>query len=99
MDDLILFLEFPIDFKGQQRAHDFASLLLNIATVFSVLVGFFSLSIEYLVYTFGICLIGTYLITLPNWSFYTKDPVQWLQVNFFSPEQSEDEEVTPEVVN
>lgn len=84
MDELLLVLEFPIDFKGQQLASDYSGLILNFAIFISVFVGFITQKIEFVVYTFGGCLFGLFLIVLPNWPIFNKDPVQWLQLNYFT---------------
>lgn len=92
MDDLLLFLEFPIDFKGQQLAQEYTDFALKIISVLSVLVGFITQRIEHVVYVFGAGLAVIFLVVLPSWSRYNQNPVSWVQLSFFADEKEENSE-------
>lgn len=82
MDQLLLYIEFPIDFKGQQLCSDYVNKLLIVSTVLSVVIGFATQRIAHVVYTFGASLVIVLASSLPNWSIYNQNPVQWLQLSY-----------------
>lgn len=75
-------IEFPIDFQGQQKADNLIKVLLISAIIFSVLAGFVTDNINSVVVTFGVCLAATFLLVLPPWPTYRKNPVTWLLVKY-----------------
>lgn len=82
MNQLLLYIEFPIDFKGQQLCSDYVNKLLIVSTVLSVAIGFATQKIEHVVYTFGASLVIILAASLPNWSIYNQNPVQWLRLSY-----------------
>ncbi|KAI4720695.1 hypothetical protein E4T48_03084 [Aureobasidium sp. EXF-10727] len=70
--------EGEIDFEGQRLVEMFCSVLLTTAGVIGFMVGFATQNIQY---TLWILLAGaalTFVVCVPPWPFYNKDPVKWL---------------------
>lgn len=74
--------EFSIDFKGQEKVDKISKKILSIAIINSVLLGFIKQDITYVLYTFGAHLIVLFVIGLPAWPAYNKNPVDWLRVKY-----------------
>lgn len=78
----MLDLEFSIDFKGQEVAESYINYILYSSIPVSFLVGLISQELKYCVYSFGGFIILSLLVVLPNYPFYNKNPVNWLQVKY-----------------
>ncbi|THZ15720.1 hypothetical protein D6C91_06690 [Aureobasidium pullulans] len=70
--------EGEIDFEGQRLVEMFCSVLLSTAGVLAFMVGFATQDITYTLYI----LLGgaalTFVMCVPPWPIYNKDPVKWL---------------------
>ncbi|KAI0166223.1 SPC12-domain-containing protein [Xylariaceae sp. FL1272] len=69
-----------IDFEGQKLADQLATILLSIVGAVSFLVGFI---LQDIALALKIGLAGTaltFLLIVPPWPFFNRNPVQWLPV-------------------
>lgn len=66
-----------MDFEGQKLADRLSTFLLWIGGVIAFVVGFYLQNIDISVITFGGFVVLTLAITLPDWPFYNKHPIQW----------------------
>ncbi|KAM0263388.1 hypothetical protein ACHAQJ_001244 [Trichoderma viride] len=80
LDKLRDVVEGQIDFKGQRRAEDYATISL-------FLTGLVAFNVGYLLQDIVMCLyVGlggtllTFLLTIPPWPFYNKNPIKWLPI-------------------
>lgn len=76
------FVEFPIDFVGQQLADNYILYISLISIPVSYLVGLFTNNLLYLVVSFATFIVISAILTLPNWPFYNKNPRTWLKINY-----------------
>lgn len=76
------FIEFPIDFEGQQLAEQAIFSISLISIPVSYLVGLLTGNLLYLFVTFAFFLVIALLVTLPNWPFYNKHPRSWLKIKY-----------------
>ncbi|POR33581.1 Uncharacterized protein TPAR_06213 [Tolypocladium paradoxum] len=67
-----------IDFDGQRRAEGFATLLLAASGLLAFNVGYHYQDIEKAVYIGLGGTVLTFLLVVPPWPVYNKNPVQWL---------------------
>lgn len=82
MDALVDQLEFPIDFKGQAKAERYSIALVYAGALIALLTGLITQDLSLLFYTFAGCLVATLCVVVPAYSFYKKNPPQWLQVKY-----------------
>jgi signal peptidase complex subunit 1 len=67
-----------MDFKGQKRAEKLSHKMMTYASVIAFLVGYFR---QDFTLTLGLFLAGvvvTFLVTVPNWPMYNRDPITWV---------------------
>lgn len=81
MSSLQDILEFPIDFKGQEKANSIAK-LSYLSVPLSFIAGFLSQDIFSVILVFGVVQLLVFVAVLPNWPFYNKNPVNWLKVEY-----------------
>ncbi|CAK7207813.1 hypothetical protein SEUCBS139899_010628 [Sporothrix eucalyptigena] len=80
--------EGQIDFEGQRLCDTLATVLLSIVGAITFVVGYFLQDIKLSVY---IALAGTaltFLVIIPPWPFYNKNPVKWLPIGGGNPNVS-----------
>ncbi|KAJ1883236.1 hypothetical protein LPJ66_011056 [Kickxella alabastrina] len=67
-----------IDFKGQELVSKLATFLIVGSALAAVIVGYsqHALSLCFYTYVAGVAL--TYIVVLPAWPFYKRNPVKWL---------------------
>ncbi|TQS31641.1 hypothetical protein Golomagni_08074 [Golovinomyces magnicellulatus] len=78
LDRLRDVVDGQIDFEGQRRVEGLATILLSITALIAFNVGY---TLQDIVMALYIGLGGTlltFLITVPSWPFYNKNPVKWL---------------------
>lgn len=78
LDRLRDVVDGQIDFEGQKQVERLATVLLSVVGIIAFNVGY---STQDIVKTLYIGLGGTlltFLITVPPWPFYNKNPVKWL---------------------
>ncbi|VUC26480.1 unnamed protein product [Clonostachys rosea] len=67
-----------IDFDGQRRAEVFATLLLAVSGLLAFNVGYTKQDILLALYIGGAGTLLTFLVVVPPWPFYNRNPVKWL---------------------
>ncbi|KAJ4392076.1 hypothetical protein N0V93_005697 [Gnomoniopsis smithogilvyi] len=80
LDQVREVVEGQIDFEGQKLAETLSTALLSVVGIISFLVGYLQQDIKLAVF---IGLGGTaltFLIVVPPWPFFNKNPVNWLPV-------------------
>lgn len=82
MDSIAEQLEFPIDFKGQEKAESIVKIGNYLAIVTSFFLGLIAQDITVLVYSFLAISLIILLLVLPSWPIYKKNPVKWLKVQY-----------------
>lgn len=82
MDIISEYLEFPIDFKGQQKAEDIVNYSVYLIILVSLVIGWIKQDLLYTVISFLAQFIVVLAIVLPNWPVYNKNPVNWIQVKY-----------------
>ncbi|VVB09816.1 unnamed protein product [Arabis nemorensis] len=67
-----------MDWQGQKLAEQLMQILLLIAAIVAFVVGYVTASFRtmMLIYAGGVVL--TTLVTVPNWPFFNRNPLQWL---------------------
>ncbi|KAL2164554.1 hypothetical protein VTH06DRAFT_3771 [Thermothelomyces fergusii] len=77
--------EGQIDFEGQKLVELLVNVSLTVVGAISFLVGYFLQDIKLAVY---IALIGTaavFVLVVPPWPFYNRNPVKWQPVGGITP--------------
>ncbi|KAH1074210.1 hypothetical protein J1N35_026538 [Gossypium stocksii] len=71
-------LHFTMDWQGQKLAEQITQIMLLVFAVTAFVAGYVlgSFQMVVLVYAGGVTLIG--LITIPNWPFFNRHPLNWL---------------------
>lgn len=82
MDGLADQFEFPIDFKGQEKADKLAIILVYSSVVIALLAGLLTQNLTILFGVYAGSLIVTLAIVVPPYPFYKQNPPQWLQVKY-----------------
>lgn len=75
-------IEFPIDFKGQQLSEFYLNLISYSSIPICFSVALITQELSYLVYTFIISIIFSWLVLLPNYPIYNQNPETWLSVKY-----------------
>lgn len=73
------YIEFPIDFKGQELAEKFLIGIISLGTFISLLFAFALQNIALFLYPFGVFALLAALVTLPAYSKYNTNPVTFLK--------------------
>ncbi|PSN71584.1 microsomal signal peptidase 12 kDa subunit [Corynespora cassiicola Philippines] len=71
-------VEGQIDFEGQRLAELLTTVLLGAAGIVAFLVGFVNQDIRLALYVGLAGTALTFLVTIPPWPFYNKNPEPWL---------------------
>mmetsp|Transcript_7475 Transcript_7475/g.9272 ORF Transcript_7475/g.9272 Transcript_7475/m.9272 type:complete len:85 (-) Transcript_7475:3632-3886(-) len=82
MDTISEYLEFPIDFKGQEKTEDIVHKSNYLIIPISLIVGWFTQDLFLTVVTFLVQFVIVLLIVLPNWPLYNRNPVSWIQIKY-----------------
>ncbi|RCI10949.1 hypothetical protein L249_5314 [Ophiocordyceps polyrhachis-furcata BCC 54312] len=78
LDKLHHVVDGPIDFEGQRRAEGFATLLLAASGLLAFNIGYHYQDIQKAVYIGLGGTLLTFLLVVPPWPFYNRNPVRWL---------------------
>ncbi|KAL7806464.1 microsomal signal peptidase 12 kDa subunit domain-containing protein [Trichoderma gracile] len=78
LDKLRDVVEGQIDFEGQRRAEGFATLFLALTGLIAFNVGYVLQDIVKCVYVGLGGTVLTFLVVIPPWPFYNRNPVKWL---------------------
>jgi len=70
--------EGQIDFEGQRLAEMLTTVLLGAAGIVAFLVGYFTQDILMTLYVGLAGTALTFLVVVPQWPFYNKNPEDWL---------------------
>ncbi|KHN97679.1 Microsomal signal peptidase 12kDa subunit [Metarhizium album ARSEF 1941] len=71
-------VEGQIDFDGQRRAEGVATLLLALSALLAFNIGYLYQDIQKAMYTGLGGTALTFILVVPPWPFYNKNPVKWL---------------------
>ncbi|KAL2022292.1 hypothetical protein VTK56DRAFT_5690 [Thermocarpiscus australiensis] len=85
LDQIRDVFEGQIDFEGQKLAELLVNIALSVVGAVSFFVGYFLQDIRLAVY---IALAGTaavFVLVVPPWPFYNRNPVKWLPVAGIAP--------------
>lgn len=66
-----------MDFKGQKQSEKLSQRMLIAFAVVSFLVGYAKSSFGLMMSLYGLGLLVTFLVTVPNWPIFNKNPIQW----------------------
>jgi signal peptidase complex subunit 1 len=78
LDQVRDYVEGEIDFDGQRRAEVFATMFLALSTLLGFNVGYVKQDIVLALYiTLGGTIL-TFLLVVPPWPFFKRNPVKWL---------------------
>ncbi|KAK4179761.1 putative signal peptidase complex subunit 1 [Triangularia setosa] len=72
--------EGQIDFEGQKLVELLVNISLSLVGAIAFLVGYFLQDIKLAVYIGLAGTAATFLLTVPPWPIYNKNPVKWLPV-------------------
>ncbi|KAK4198178.1 putative signal peptidase complex subunit 1 [Triangularia verruculosa] len=72
--------EGQIDFEGQKLVELLVNVSLSLVGAIAFLVGYFLQDIKLAVYVGLAGTAATFLLTVPPWPMYNKNPVKWLPV-------------------
>ena len=73
------FIEFPIDFKGQQLVERISYVLITFGFIISLFFGFALQDITYSFYAFIPLVLLSIIIVLPSYPAYNKNPTVFLK--------------------
>lgn len=82
MDTISEYLEFLIDFKGQEKAEDIVHKSNYLIIPISLIIGWLTQDLFSTVISFLVQFAIVSLIVLPNWPLYNKNPVSWIQIKY-----------------
>ncbi|KAH7386723.1 microsomal signal peptidase 12 kDa subunit-domain-containing protein [Phaeosphaeria sp. MPI-PUGE-AT-0046c] len=71
-------VEGQIDFEGQRLAEMLTTVLLGAAGIIAFLIGYFTQDIRLSLYAGLAGTVLTFLVVVPPWPFYNKNPEGWL---------------------
>jgi len=80
LDQVRDFVDGQIDFEGQKLAENLANIALTIVGAIAFLVGYFLQDIKLAVWVGLGGTALTFLVIVPAWPFFNKNPVKWLPV-------------------
>jgi len=81
-DQINSLIEFPIDFAGQKKVDKYVKYSVYLAIPISVFAGLVTDNIVSALIAFAACILVTFVIVLPSWPAYNKNPSTWLQVKY-----------------
>ncbi|XP_057748990.1 signal peptidase complex subunit 1 [Arachis stenosperma] len=67
-----------MDWQGQKLAEQLMQILLLAFAVVAFTTGYFTASFQLMILTYFGGVILTTLVTVPNWPFYNRHPLKWL---------------------
>ncbi|XLT53594.1 hypothetical protein HN873_046198 [Arachis hypogaea] len=67
-----------MDWQGQKLAEQLMQILLLAFAVVAFITGYFTASFQLMILTYFGGVILTTLVTVPNWPFYNRHPLKWL---------------------
>ncbi|KAK9913089.1 hypothetical protein M0R45_036914 [Rubus argutus] len=68
----------PMDWKGQKLAEELMQILLLVFAVVGFVTGYVTGSFQMMVLVFAGGVVLTTLVTVPNWPFFNRNPLKWL---------------------
>ncbi|KAK4455812.1 microsomal signal peptidase 12 kDa subunit-domain-containing protein [Podospora aff. communis PSN243] len=74
-----------IDFEGQKLAELIANVALSVSGVIAFLVGFYLQDIKLAVWIALAGTVLTFVVVVPPWPFFNRNPVRWLPVGGSAP--------------
>jgi len=74
-----------IDFEGQKLAELIANVALSVSGIIAFLVGFYLQDIKLAVWIALGGTILTFVVVVPPWPFFNRNPVKWLPVGGSAP--------------
>ncbi|CAK7269127.1 hypothetical protein SEPCBS57363_003447 [Sporothrix epigloea] len=80
LDQIRDVVEGPIDFEGQKLSETLATILLCIVGAITFLAGYILQDIKLSVYIALAGTVITFIVIVPPWPFFNKNPVKWLPV-------------------
>ena len=69
-----------MDFKGQKKSEKLSQRMLVAFAVVAFLVGYAKSNFGLMMSLYGLGLLVTFLVTVPNWPLFNKNPIQWKAV-------------------
>lgn len=85
MDQLRDLFEGQIDFEGQKLAELLINVALSLVGAIAFIVGYVLQDIKLAIYIGLGGTAATFLLAVPPWPFYNKNPVKWLPVKGITP--------------
>ena len=82
MDTISEYLEFSIDFKGQEKAEGIVHKSNYLINPISLIIGWLTQDLFLTVVSFLVQFAIVLVIVLPNWPLYNKNPVNWIQIKY-----------------
>lgn len=73
------YIEFPIDFKGQELSEKFLYGITSVGTFISLLFSFLLQDITLFLYPFAFFSILAAIVSIPSYSKYNENPVKFLK--------------------
>ncbi|VVA20039.1 PREDICTED: signal peptidase [Prunus dulcis] len=67
-----------MDWQGQKLAEQLMQILLLVFAVVGFLTGYITGSFQMMVLTYAGGVVLTTLVTVPNWPFFNRNPLKWL---------------------
>lgn len=67
-----------MDWKGQKLAEELMQILLLVFAVVGFVTGYVTGSFQMMVLVFAGGVVLTTLVTVPNWPFFNRNPLKWL---------------------
>ncbi|KAI9591313.1 signal peptidase complex, spc12 subunit [Syncephalis fuscata] len=85
-------IDGEIDFEGQKLSEQLSQQLLMLNIVISFAYGYWIQSVGSMLIVYAIGYVITLFVCAPTWSFYTRNPVQWLPASTASKTEGEKQE-------
>lgn len=85
LDQLRDLFEGQIDFEGQKLAELLINVALSLVGAIAFIVGYVLQDIKLAIYIGLGGTAATFLLAVPPWPFYNKNPVKWLPVKGITP--------------
>jgi signal peptidase complex subunit 1 len=67
-----------MDFKGQQRSEKLAIKLIIYSSIIAFITGYVRQNFNELLVVFATGVAVTFMVTVPNWPMYNRDPIAWV---------------------
>ncbi|KDP26790.1 hypothetical protein JCGZ_17948 [Jatropha curcas] len=68
-----------MDWQGQKLAEQLMQILLLVFAVVAFVAGYVTGSFQLMIQIYGAGVILTTLVTVPNWPWFNRHPLQWLE--------------------